>query len=161
MTTKLNEPVRHLRGATIPAERPNHYFTALFPASWDMPATLTEERRSGLGALPLAGNAMTRAIRGSLRWRPSLQDGAEILLLALTLPLYSLVRGQATERADEAIRRGGDVVALEKRLGIFWHPALQRAPLGHGWLIDRLTAFYLYGHLPLIGALAVWLYFRH
>jgi len=96
-----------------------------------------------------------------LRWRPSLQDGAELLLLTLALPLYYLVRGQAEERAGEAVQRGANVVALEKSLGIFWEVDLQSAALDYGWFVDALNAFYLYGHLPLIGALAVWLYFGH
>jgi PAP2 superfamily len=96
-----------------------------------------------------------------LKWRPGIKDGAEILLLALALPLYYLVRGQAQERVGEAVLRGRDVVELEQSLGIFWEVQLQSAILHYGWLVDGLNAFYLYGHLPLIGLLAVWLYLWH
>lgn len=96
-----------------------------------------------------------------LKWRPGLKDGAEVLLLGLALPLYYLVRGQVEERVGEAVQRGADIVTLERNLGIFWEVELQRAVLDYGWFVDSLNAFYLYGHLPLIGALAVWLYFWH
>ena len=101
------------------------------------------------------------AMNPLLKWRPGLKDGAEILLLALALPLYYLVRGQAQERVGEAIIRGKDVVELEQSLGIFWEVQLQSAILHYGWFVDGLNAFYLYGHLPLIGLLAVWLYLWH
>jgi len=104
---------------------------------------------------------MNRALNPLLKWRPGLKDGAEILLLALALPLYYLVRGQVEERVGEAVQRGADIVILEKNLGIFWEVELQKAVLDYHWLVDSLNAFYLYGHLPLIGALAVWLYFWH
>jgi len=104
---------------------------------------------------------ITRAMSPLLRWRPGLKDGAELLLIGLALPIYYLVRGQVEERVGEAVQRGADVVTLERSLGIFWEVELQKAALDHGWFVDSLNAFYLYGHLPLIGALAVWLYFWH
>jgi len=104
---------------------------------------------------------MSHALNPLLRWRPGLKDGAEVLLLALALPIYYLVRGQVEERVGEAVQRGADVVTLEKSLGIFWEVELQKAVLDYHWFVDALNSFYLYGHLPLIGVLAVWLYFWH
>ncbi len=86
---------------------------------------------------------------------------AEIFLLGIALPLYYLVRGSAHERVGEAVVRGTQLVEFEKSLGIFWEADLQRLVLDHDWLVQFLNGFYLYGHLPVIGALAVWLYFRH
>lgn len=103
----------------------------------------------------------TIALRPLLNWRPGLKDGAEILLLAIALPLYYLVRGQVQQRVDEAVQRGIDIVQFEKSVGIFWEPELQRAVLDYHWFVDGLNYFYLFGHLPVIGALAVWLYFWH
>jgi len=104
---------------------------------------------------------MTYALNPVLKWRPGLKDGAEVLLLAMTVPLYYVVRGQVHQRVDEAIQRGIHVVSLEKSLGIFWEPDLQHAILDYHWFVDGLNYFYLFGHLPVIGALAVWLYFWH
>jgi hypothetical protein len=96
-----------------------------------------------------------------LRWRPGLKDGAELLLIASALPLYYLVRGIAHQRVDEAVDRGVAIVNLEKSLGIFWEVQLQSWILPYDWLVSFLNGFYLYGHLPIIGVLAIWMYFWH
>jgi hypothetical protein len=95
------------------------------------------------------------------RLRPRSKLLAEILLIGSALPLYYLVRGSAHERVGEALVRGTQLVKFEKSLGIFWEAELQRLVLDYDWLVQFLNGFYLYGHLPVIGALAVWMYFRH
>jgi hypothetical protein len=94
-------------------------------------------------------------------WRPTKKDGAEILLLASALPLYYLVRGITQTQVDDAVDRGVDLIHLEKSLGIFWEVELQSWIISYSWLVKFLNSFYLFGHLPVIGALAVWLYFWH
>ncbi len=96
-----------------------------------------------------------------LSWRPGLRDAAELLLIASALPLYYLVRGSAQAHIDEAVARGVDIVNFEKSIGIFWEVEMQSWVLPYGWLVSFLNAFYLYGHLPIIGVLAVWMYFWH
>jgi hypothetical protein len=96
-----------------------------------------------------------------LNWRPSARDGAEVLLLACTLPLYYLVRGITQTQVDEAVARGADIIRLEQSLGVFWEVEMQSWILSYGWLVKFLNNFYLFGHLPVIGALALWLYFWH
>lgn len=98
---------------------------------------------------------------GLLKWRPGLNDLGEMLLIGSALPLYYLVRGSAHERVGEALVRGAQLVEFEKSLGIFWEVELQQMALSHDWLIQFLNGFYLYGHLPVIGALALWLYIWH
>lgn len=100
-------------------------------------------------------------MKALLAWRPGIKDLAEILLLGSTLPLYYLVRGSTQERVGEALGRGVQLIKFEKSLGIFWEADLQRLVLNYDWLVQFLNGFYLYGHLPVIGVLAVWLYFRH
>ncbi len=97
----------------------------------------------------------------TVRPRSKVRALAEILLLGSALPLYYLVRGSAHERVGEAVIRGTHLIRFEKSLGIFWEADLQRLVLDHDWLVPFLNGFYLYGHLPVIGALAVWMYFRH
>ncbi|HUF54600.1 MAG TPA: phosphatase PAP2 family protein [Dehalococcoidia bacterium] len=96
-------------------------------------------------------------------WRPGVKDGAEILLLVGTLPLYYLVRGltNTENRIDEAVDRGVTIIDVEQKIGIFWEVELQSWVLSYQWLVDFLNYFYLFGHLPVIGVLAVWLYFWH
>jgi len=96
-----------------------------------------------------------------LKWRPGKRDLAELLLIGLALPLYYLVRGSAHERVGEALARGVELIKLEKSLGIFWEADLQSWVLSYDWLVKCLNNFYLYGHLPVIGALALWMYVWH
>jgi hypothetical protein len=106
-------------------------------------------------------DTIVSAFNPLIRWRPGFKDLAEIALIASALPLYYLVRGQAHQRVDEAVQRGVDIVQFEKSLGIFWEVQLQSWVLPYDWLVSFLNAFYLYGHLPIIGVLAVWMYFWH
>ena len=86
---------------------------------------------------------------------------AELVLLGTAFPLYYLVRGFTQERVALAFENAADLIGLERSLGIFWEEQLQEAVLPHGWLVDTLNSMYLYGHLPLILLVAVWLYFWH
>src|SRR3990172_7592484 len=126
------------------------------------PALRIQETRAAAQALlrKTAAN-MRSALNPLLTWRPGLKDLAEVFLVASALPLYYLVRGQAQERVPEAIARGVDIANFEKSLGIFWEVQLQSWILSYDWLVSALNNFYLYGHLPIIGALAVWMYFWH
>ena len=98
-----------------------------------------------------------------LTWRPGKKDAAEIFLLASTLPLYYLVRGltNTETRIDEAVDRALFFVNFEKSVGIFWEVEIQGWVLGYQWLVEFFNYFYLFGHLPVIGVLAVWMYFWH
>lgn len=96
-----------------------------------------------------------------LQWRPGLKDLAEILLIASALPIYYGVRGITQTQVDDAVNRGVDIIKLEQSLGIFWEVELQSWILPYSWLVKFLNGFYLFGHLPVIGALAVWMYFWH
>jgi len=86
---------------------------------------------------------------------------AELALLGTALPLYYLVRGFTQERVALAFENAADLIGLERSLGIFREEQLQEAILPHGWLVDAFNAVYLYGHLPMIFVVAVWLYFWH
>src|SRR5439155_637262 len=97
----------------------------------------------------------TYALNPVLKWRPGLKDGAEVLLLAMALPLYYLVRGQVHQRVDEAVQRGIGVVSLEKSLGIFWDVQFQRAILVFGRNMLVGIALWLSTRNPFLRALAV------
>ncbi len=108
---------------------------------------------------------LVRGTRANLQtltsWRPGWKDLAELVLILSALPLYYMVRGQAHERIDDAVQRGISIVNFEKSLGIFWEVQLQSWILPYDWMVTLLNGFYLYGHLPIIGVLAVWMYFWH
>lgn len=96
-----------------------------------------------------------------LQWRPGAKDLAEIILIASALPIYYLVRGITQTQVDDAVDRGVDIIRIEQNLGIFWEVELQSWILPYEWLVKLLNWFYLFGHLPVIGSLAVWMYFWH
>jgi hypothetical protein len=83
---------------------------------------------------------------------------AELALVTISFLLYFLVRGAVVDRADEALRHGRDIVALERLLGVYWEPALQDLILGHEALVRLFNAVYFWFHFPLICAVGVWLY---
>jgi hypothetical protein len=96
-----------------------------------------------------------------LRWRPSIKDAAELLLIAAALPIYYLVRGITQTQVEDAVARGVDIIQVEQSLGIFWEVEMQGAILSYEWLVKFLNNYYLFGHLPVIGLGAIWLYFWH
>jgi len=125
-------------------------------------AALDRGLRGRLGAILIRRLRDVKAnVDVVLRWRPGKKDGAEILLLIGTLPLYYLVRGVTQTHVDAAVDRGITIVHIEQSLGIFWEVQLQSSILSYNWLVTFLNDFYLYGHLPVIGTLALWMYFWH
>ena len=86
--------------------------------------------------------------------------GRELALVVAGGLVYYLIRGAVIDRAAEAFARAGDLIALERRLGIFWEPAMQDWILGSRALIDLSNAVYFWLHMPPIVVLAVWLFWR-
>lgn len=130
---------------------------------------MTNSRAVGAGrrridlrrSLRTLGDNMRTMFNPLLRWRPGTKDLAEILLIASALPIYYGVRGITQTQVDDAVNRGVDIITIEKSLGIFWEVELQSWILPYSWLVKFLNSFYLFGHLPVIGSLAVWMYFWH
>lgn len=127
--------------------------------------TQSTMRRGLTGGVKQFGSSLGQGIRRNLdvllNWRPSWKDGAEVLLLASALPIYYGVRGITQTQVGDAVDRGVDIISVEKSLGIFWEVEMQSWVLTYSWLVKFLNNFYLFGHLPVIGVLAVWLYFWH
>jgi hypothetical protein len=75
--------------------------------------------------------------------------------------LYRLVRGVVDGQADVAFANAHHVVDLERSLGLFFEPGLQRLAHDHfQWLIDVANVCYVNMHLFGTTALLFWLYFR-
>jgi hypothetical protein len=110
---------------------------------------------------PRQVQALRTNVNVVLNWRPGWKDGAEVLLIASALPIYYLVRGLTQTQVDGAVERGVDIIELEQSMGIFWEVEMQSWILTYEWLVKFLNNFYLFGHLPVIGTLAVWMYFYH
>lgn len=81
--------------------------------------------------------------------------------LSLILPAYfcyHLVRGAVNGRIDEAFNNAAGLIGFEQSLGIFWEVQLQGLIVGHQVLMDLSNAVYIWGHIPVIAILAVWIF---
>jgi len=87
--------------------------------------------------------------------------GVQALLVAAAFVTYFGVRGLTEGSAGRAEANAESVVALERRLGILWEPAAQDLIADRQWLVDLANWIYIWGHWPLIAAVAVWLFARH
>jgi hypothetical protein len=84
--------------------------------------------------------------------------------LCLILPaalFYFFVRGQDARDTSAAVAHARQVVSLERRLGIFVEPRLQRAILNHPLLVDLANWVYVWAHWPVILTWVVWMWTRH
>lgn len=84
----------------------------------------------------------------------------ELGIVAAAGLLYFLVRGAVQDRADEAFARARALLDLEQQLGIAWETVIHESALSADWIVDLANAVYFWGHMPLLIALALWLWFR-
>ena len=108
---------------------------------------------------PGVGRSLER-FRGLVVGADGRRFGRELGLAALGGLVYFLIRGGVVDRAEEALGRARDVMALERALGIFWEPAMQGWILESRFLIDVFNGVYFWLHMPLIAGMALWLFWR-
>jgi hypothetical protein len=101
----------------------------------------------------------SRRLVDSLGRRRIYRDLFELALVVVAFLLYFLVRGSVVDREAEAISHAVRIVEIERDLGFFWEPELNRAILGYGALIQFFNAVYFWLDFPLIVALGLWMYF--
>ncbi|MDQ8044227.1 MAG: phosphatase PAP2 family protein [Solirubrobacteraceae bacterium] len=100
--------------------------------------------------------------------RPSLPKGwrdlaIQVVVLAAALFVYQLVRGLAEGDivAADAIQNARHVVALERHLGLYVEPDIQRWSLGIGGLDDILSWVYLNVQTTVTLGGMLWIYLRY
>lgn len=81
---------------------------------------------------------------------------ARIVLVAYFA--YFLVRGFTEGDAATALRHAELIEQAERSLGLFVEPTMQAAIVGEQWLMDVANWVYLWGHWPVIGVAAIWLF---
>lgn len=84
--------------------------------------------------------------------------------LCLILPaglFYFFVRGLVGSDTAEAIAHARQIVSLERSLGIFVEPRLQRAILDHTLLVNLANWIYVWAHWPVILTWVVWMWTRN
>jgi membrane-associated phospholipid phosphatase len=85
----------------------------------------------------------------------------ELGLVAAGFLVYFGVRAVTQGSHAEAAENARALISLERSLGIYWEPSIQAAITGHHWLVTLMNWVYIWGHWPLIAAVAAWLFTRH
>lgn len=88
-------------------------------------------------------------------WRRTIREIALVLGVSLA---YFLTRGLVRGRESVATAHARRVMDSERWLHLDPEQSLQAAALDHHWLIQAANNYYLYAHLPVVIAVAVWLY---
>jgi membrane-associated phospholipid phosphatase len=86
---------------------------------------------------------------------------AELAIAALGYLVYSLTCGAVRGHQAIAFINAQRVISFERSLGLLIERQLQTPILAHGWLLQTFNAIYMLGHLPLVIAVALWLYVYH
>ena len=83
----------------------------------------------------------------------------EVVLIGVAYVAYQLVRGIVEGgRVEVAFSNARALIEFERSLGFFWETQLQGLIIGNAFLIDFFNWIYIWGHLPVIGVLAIWIY---
>ena len=86
---------------------------------------------------------------------------AELLFIIPAYAAYQFVRGAVHGQAGTAFDNASKLITIEQRLGIFHEAFLQQLILPREWAVDFFNYLYIWGHLPVIIIVALWLYGRH
>ena len=85
----------------------------------------------------------------------------ELLIIVPAYALYQLVRGTVDGRTAVAFQHATQVVNIERTMGIFWEAQFQSMILTQEVAVRIANAVYVWGHLPLIIAVAIWMFTFH
>jgi hypothetical protein len=97
-------------------------------------------------------------------WFPDRGVARTLLELLIVVPayiLYQLVRGTVDGRAGDAFATAGRIVDFERAIGIYWEAELQSLILTWDIAARLANTVYVWGHLPVIVGLAIWLFAFH
>jgi hypothetical protein len=86
---------------------------------------------------------------------------AEILFIVPAYAAYQIVRSAVGGQAGTAFDNATRLIHIEKQLGIFHEASLQAYVLPRDWMVDASNYIYIYGHLPVIILVAIWIFTRH
>ncbi len=85
----------------------------------------------------------------------------ELVVAGAGYLIYSLSCGAVHQHQALAYRNAARIVHFERTFGLFVEQRLQSPVLPHTWLLQAFNAIYMWGHLPLVIAVAVWLFAFH
>ena len=82
----------------------------------------------------------------------------QLAFIAVAAVTYGGVRAATEGSAQTAVENGTDILAVERRLGIAWEDAMQSPVLARDVLVTVANWVYIWGHWPVIAAVAIALY---
>ena len=85
----------------------------------------------------------------------------EPMVMAVAYLAYYLVRSHAAQRTTDAFVNAGQLVRLERNLGLFQELSLQATMLPYEAVTHLFNVIYFYGHFPLIIAVGAYLFWKH
>ncbi|MFF8912708.1 phosphatase PAP2 family protein [Streptomyces sp. NPDC015032] len=132
------------------------------------PSPIVDEAASGADTRRNAGrlddsparSRFPRSLR-SLRSPRRPRIWFEILLVAASYWVYSLVRNAVPEQKTEALRNADRIWSVETHLGIAVEQAVNHAANSVTWLIVSMNYYYATLHFVVTVCVLVWLFHRH
>ncbi|MEV0011323.1 phosphatase PAP2 family protein [Streptomyces sp. NPDC047973] len=136
----------------------------------------TEEDRTAATPSPVAdGSTVSRSTKAIAlsRMRPRLPSLSslrsprrprlwfEILLIAVSYWLYSLVRNAVPEQKAAALRNADRIWSLEHAVGLAFEETVNRAVNSVTWLIVSMNYYYATLHFVVTIGVLIWLFRRH
>ncbi|WP_442805886.1 phosphatase PAP2 family protein [Streptomyces sp. NBC_01341] len=134
----------------------------------------TQEDRTAATPSPVADggteSGSTRTVRSRLRTRFSLAAlraprrprlWFEILLIAVSYWLYSLVRNAVPEQKDAALRNADWIWSVEHSMGLAFEESVNHAVNSVTWLIVSMNYYYATLHFVVTIGVLIWLFRRH
>ncbi|MGH2584853.1 MAG: phosphatase PAP2 family protein, partial [Dehalococcoidia bacterium] len=91
------------------------------------------------------------------RWPLFVRDFAFVIGV---IAVYFLVRGIAPDRVEQAMAVTLELVRFEQALHLFIEPQIQEISIQSHAVQEVANFIYAYLHFPVLGAVAVWLWFR-
>lgn len=85
----------------------------------------------------------------------------EFGVVAIAYLAYSLSCGSVHAHREPAFANAARIISLEGAWHLLVERQMQLPVLSHGWLVQTFNAIYMWGHLPLILTVGVWLFLCH
>ena len=84
----------------------------------------------------------------------------DLVVVLSVIGVYFLLRGSAPDRLEFSVTVTNALIAFERELGVFWEPQIQQWSIQSHWVKEFANFVYAYMHFPVLGAVAIWLWFK-
>jgi hypothetical protein len=114
----------------------------------------------------IAAVVLVAALLATRTWAGRAADASratarEVSVVLVLYAIWQCVHGLAVTHTAGAQRHATWVWNVEQRLHLPSELAVQRQALHHRLVVESLNAYYALVHVPALGILLVWLFFRH